>query len=278
MADSTYTSAMIDALRRKYMESVGNPARQLIGGGVRGYLGLEVPEYADELGREAYANAQALGNTPGIGAPAGAFKAMAAAPLLVKALRKAPRDEALEVARKNAVKMLGLPENNTPMDRAKALGFDTEAFHATQADVQKFKTNKVTPYGDRFFFSPDSNYANQYADLDAAIAGNSERVKAWKAMNAKDAGPNMMPVLLRQGGFKDWTHISPEYVVKDPANIRSRFAAFDPAKANKNDLLGRASPEFLGLLAAGSATGATVAALRNKKEDEKRKKDKDSAK
>lgn len=267
------SEAIIEALRRRYMESVGNPARQLIGGGVRGYLGLDQPEYADQLGREAYANAQALGNAPGIGAPAGAFKAMAAAPLMVKALRNAPRSEALETARQNAVKMLGLPENNTAMDRARALGFDTNAYHATQADVDKFKRNRVTPYGDRFFFSPDPEYASQYADVNAAIAGNTQKVKDWKAKNAKDAGPNVMPVVLKSGGFKDWTHISPEYVVTEPKNIRSRFAAFDPARVNENDLLGAADPRLLGLIAAGTATGATVAALRNKKEDEKKKKD-----
>lgn len=37
--------------------------------------------------------------------------------------KKAPREEALETARKNAVKMLGLPENNTAMDRARALKY-----------------------------------------------------------------------------------------------------------------------------------------------------------
>lgn len=72
--------ALIDALRRVktgYMESVGNPARQLVGGGVRGLLGLDAPEYADNLGMEAYRNAAAMGNAPGINAPVGAFKAAA---------------------------------------------------------------------------------------------------------------------------------------------------------------------------------------------------------
>lgn len=86
---------IIQALRRArqaYMTNVGEPTAQLVGGGVRGYLGLDAPEYADSRGMEAYRNAQALGNAPGVGAPAGAFKAMAAAPLVVKALRKAPKN------------------------------------------------------------------------------------------------------------------------------------------------------------------------------------------
>jgi hypothetical protein len=46
-------------------------------GGIKGYLGLDEPANATDLGREAYRQAQALGNMPGIGAPAGAFKAAA---------------------------------------------------------------------------------------------------------------------------------------------------------------------------------------------------------
>lgn len=60
-----------------YQRMIGQPAAQLIGGGVRGFLGLNVPSYATDLGREAYRTGQAMGNMPGIGAPAGAFKAAA---------------------------------------------------------------------------------------------------------------------------------------------------------------------------------------------------------
>lgn len=90
---------IIQALRRArqaYMTNVGEPTAQLVGGGVRGYFGLDAPEYADSRGMEAYRNAQALGNAPGVGAPAGAFKAMAAAPLMIQALRKAPKELSIE--------------------------------------------------------------------------------------------------------------------------------------------------------------------------------------
>lgn len=68
-----------------------------------------------------------LGAVPVVGGVANAAnkvrKGAKAGEETVKALRKAPRDEALEVARQNAVKMMGLPENNTAMQRAKALGY-----------------------------------------------------------------------------------------------------------------------------------------------------------
>ena len=70
-------AGLLDTIAEAYMRKVGNPARQLVGGGVRGLLGLDAPEYADNLGMEAYRNAAALGNAPGINAPVGAFKAAA---------------------------------------------------------------------------------------------------------------------------------------------------------------------------------------------------------
>lgn len=83
------SEAIIQALRRKYMENIGNPAAQLIGGGVRGYLGLDAPEYADGLGMEAYRNAAAIGNTPVVGMPSMAVRAGAkAAPAVAESLRK----------------------------------------------------------------------------------------------------------------------------------------------------------------------------------------------
>lgn len=312
------SEAIIEALRRRYMESVGNPARQLIGGGVRGYLGLDQPEYADQLGREAYANAQALGNTPGVGAPAGAFKAMAAAPLMVKALRNAPRSEALETARQNAVKMLGLPENNTAMDRARALGFTDDVYHSSLKDVKAFEPHgKFAGHqgvsGVSVTDSPEmaSRYLDRYADfgwvdgvpnqpfsknvmplmvrkgnsLEAAVSPykSNARLGAPLPENYRnpmiDDGIDTLIVsdaISRKGAVKHSEAKNAirgnELIVSNPAQLRSRFAAFDPARVNQNDLLGRADPRLLGLIAAGTATGATVAALRNKKEDEKKKK------
>lgn len=47
-----------------------------------------------------------------------------------------------------------------------------------------------------------------------------------------------------------------EFAVYNPSRIRSRFAAFDPARINENDLLGRADPYLLGLLGAGAGGAA----------------------
>lgn len=60
-----------------YRERIGDPFASLLGGAVRGYLGLEKPTYASD---EAYRTAQTLGNMPGVGAPAGVIKAAMNAP------------------------------------------------------------------------------------------------------------------------------------------------------------------------------------------------------
>ena len=80
-------------------------------------------------------------------------------------IKAAPQSEALEIARKNAVKMLGLPENNTAMDRARAMGFDTPAYHGTPyGDFSEFKKSEIGKnFGtdqEGFFFTNNPDVAN----------------------------------------------------------------------------------------------------------------------
>ena len=67
-------NAGADAAARTYQKFIGQPTAQVLGGGVRGYFGLDMPAYANQLGQEAYKTGQALGNAPMVGAPAGAVK------------------------------------------------------------------------------------------------------------------------------------------------------------------------------------------------------------
>ena len=53
------------------------------------------------------------------------------------------------------------------------------------------------------------------------------------------------------------------FVIQNPANVRSRFAAFDPARVNENDLLGRADPRLLGLMGVLGTGGLGGAYLYN---------------
>lgn len=71
---------------QSYQQNIGEPFAAVVGGGARGMFGLDRPEYGGLLGQEAYRVGQALGNSPGFNAPAGAFKAAAQLPGLLESL------------------------------------------------------------------------------------------------------------------------------------------------------------------------------------------------
>lgn len=276
-------AGLLDTIAEAYMRNVGNPARQLVGGGVRGLLGLDAPEYADGLGMEAYRNAAALGNAP-------TPLALAALPAAVvkgaKAAKAAPRAEALETARQNAVKMLGLPENNTAMDRAKALGFGNDVYHGTTKNFPAFDTSKLGASGvdaaEGVFTANNPKIANEFtwsngsqdgANVMPLILRTSDPVKASTVLDgttgsaaarvlqqAKRAGYDRVDFPTNMLGAEGTTQ-----VVFDPSRIRSRFAAFDPARVNENDLLGAADPTLLALIAAG--TGGYALSNRQRRDE-----------
>ncbi len=97
-----------------------------------------------------------------------------------------------EIARINAAKMLGLPENNTALDRAKAMGFDTEAFHGTNSDIASFsRIDGGNMWGKAHYLTDSAEDGSKYA------TGWHNRITP-----AGDAGPNVMPLMTR-GRFFD---------------------------------------------------------------------------
>ncbi len=325
-----------------------NIGQRMVGGGVRGagtraLLDLDLPEDATKAERAVYENTRRA---------AAPVMGLAAAPAAIKtagrALKDAPRTQALETARQNAVKMLGLPENNTAMDRARAMGFRSEQFHETGADnlagiyEQGFAPRKAvaaasdneTPYG---VFTKDTGRSiglarenevqipvlvrtnegtesfRQFADredltnrlgvwnqeiaslLRAGVLDDKARAKQidalgemlstrsrpgnsgmsnaeiWKQIDALASGDPALNARAKQlitdeflkrgietvGLAKDAGSMGRSVgttISLNPANVRSRFAAFDPARMNENDLLaslaaaGVSIPMILGLL------------------------------
>lgn len=244
----------------------------------------------------------------------------------------APQEAALAKAQENAVKMLGLPPGNTPMDRAKAQGF-VDAYHGTADDIKRldpamFGSSTGANSAKKAFWAVDNpttarGYA-EYAATDAKVkklldaAGAAEKRGKWdqyddlvrqaEELEARNAaqplqGQNIMPLMVRtqkgvrgteidakgaefadvEGGInrflnqavKDRRDIgvvrnladdvgvngrpATHFAALNPSVVRSRFAAFDPARIHENDLLGAATPQMLGLLAAGSLGTAAVA-------------------
>lgn len=268
----------------------------------------------------------------------------------VPSVLRAPQAQALETAQRNAVTMLGLPPNNTAMDRAKALGFDTEAFHSTGSDFRSFQVSPyrgavsvaATPSGavsgakagqadmtgtgatsvmpllmrsegvqglrlpadqERFLGSlPKVATESQVDDLMKSAPKGSfwgnffkevENADGSFAYVRKDAPkvsfqdvqktkrgadgaalPNWgderwSANRQKEIGGKGWLQADEAGIsasIVDPSILRSRFAAFDPARVNENDLLGRADLGLLGLLAGGSAGLAYARSDKDKKD------------
>jgi ribosomal protein S18 acetylase RimI-like enzyme len=161
---------------------------------------------------------------------------------------KYPQSDALEQARLNAIELLGLHKHNTAQERAKAMGYDLEAFHGTDApDIESLDPER-TKIIKGVFSSTNPMVASTYAK------GAAEKGRA-----GSKSAPNIIPVLLRSAShakphpsvsfnkdlidsFKKSGHkgvYRPESEVAvtfDPSQMRSRFAAFDPARAHEAGL------------------------------------------
>lgn len=155
-------------------------------------------------------------------------------------------EEAMERARLNAIRMLGLHEKNTPIDRANAMGYTVPAYHGTskEEDFSEFKGNSSKE--GQTFVALDPSEANVHA-----IGTRGSRV---------------MPLLVKPGkmapGISDWgsedayariakKHGRESFKVRDDykspvnlsilnnANIRSRFAVFDPERSHESNILAK---------------------------------------
>lgn len=215
--------------------------------------------------------------------------------------------KAHKIAQKNAALPieqggLGLPPDNTAMDRAKAMGFDINAYHGTTGDIEQFnpmfagssgvaKTGKdkiiwATSDADDAAFYAKQNIPRRLKELQQIKKHTPEQWdeltnlynEMYQGIGLKRE-ENILPLMISPGktmeidtkgipstfknqgnifsksdantmilknanpGFADKKEFmsnfpySEYYAVKDPKNIRSRFAAFDPMKRNSSNLL-----------------------------------------
>jgi len=204
----------------------------------------------------------------------------------VVAARKAAMEAAqINAARPVAEGGLGLHAANTPMERAQAMGFEP-AYHGTNKEVEQIDLSKAgemtknpnAPLG--FWMTPNTQEASRYANfyIDRPEGANvmplmvrkgqkypisytelnniamsvfkgpgstpKERYelgrKSAKKLREKLRGENYDTAVMAEGKPTE------EIIALDPATVRSRFAAFDPAKINSPDLLaGMAGPTVL---------------------------------
>jgi len=137
-----------------------------------------------------------------------------------------PQEKALATAQRNAAKPvseggLGLRPDNTPMERAQAMGFTDDAYHGTNLDFSAFDMSKVGSSTVLPFDAPRGAYFAKQPEITARYA--------------KGEGSNVIPAMLNKDGvLLDNSKI---IVTNQPQNIRSRFAAFDPLRKHEADLL-----------------------------------------
>lgn len=197
-----------------------------------------------------------------------------------------------EIARQNAVKMLGLPENNTAMDRARAMGYTTPAYHATRDDFTELKLGgrdeRIS--GPAIWAGTDPNNLQAGHNVSTKRFQEGAQIMPWivkqdRPMVLDNAvmhdwskaafanGDSNFPQIISKDAAKEVTkggeyssidfrgdkiwpnQGSQELIVFKPENIRSRFAAFDPARAHEADMLGYADPRLLGLIGGGGLLG-----------------------
>ena len=175
---------------------------------------------------------------------------------------KYPQEEALKLAQLNAIRMLGLHKHNTAEERAQAMGYTGEGFHGTAEDIREVDPNRAgaTDYGtigQGFYLDPskDAAYANLVNRLlDAKHPGQPRRImpvryKPEGLFDATDLGAirdlessKRATKALQEAGHSGTfsrQHGSDklnEIAMFNPSHIRSRFAAFDPARAHEAGL------------------------------------------
>ena len=221
---------------------------------------------------------------------------------------KAPRDDALALAQLRASLPvdqggLGLPPGNTAMDRARAMGFTTDAYHGRSGDManaelnadaipaiyadlapdfaSKFAAMRGRQYGDASVFPlkiSEGNVADISFDRPVTSHDMSDALgkkvltrkanvgelsaEPWEWLQSHGNETNLPNIIRRNkiDAFKlyDSSNGENSLAVLNPANIRSRFAAFDPFRRNESDLLAGIAP--YALPAAGAAGLAAMAA------------------
>jgi competence protein ComGC len=195
-----------------------------------------------------------------------------------------PQQTALNLAQQRAALPvdqggLGLPANNTAMDRAGAMGFDTDVYHGTKADILIFDPTKPV------FSAPNSEIANLYSqgananimplmlrgkelsisDLNKSGVSGSFAENLAKRLGVYDKNDpfnlsdirereliNQLPKYgvdrLKVTDMSDMGGIQTQYATPSgSSNIRSRFAAFDPFRKDvaTATAMGVALPDLL---------------------------------
>ena len=197
-------------------------------------------------------------------------RATGAAPMMI--VPSFPQEEALVLAQKRAALPpsqygLGLSADNTPEQRAAAMQFLDDVYHATDSanDFTALIPSTKGKMGAGVYTSPSSGYTEKYAGENARILPLLTRGKFADQdlrINVADQALEELSKINPNFSVAEWKAITnqalkdqgyagvdvgQERLVFDPENIRSRFAAFDPFRkdAATAAAMGVAAPDLL---------------------------------
>lgn len=146
---------------------------------------------------------------------AGMLPFMAGAGMTARAgkVKAAPQDEALKTAQKNAALPtseggLGLSANNSPLERAEAMGFDTDTdwYHGSTHDIPSFGGGTANPEGylggGHYFTDSTLDASENYAGMGADLTGRVEQRAEQIAQDVMDERGVSEAVADRYSHFK----------------------------------------------------------------------------
>jgi len=172
-------------------------------------------------------------------------------------LSKTQFEKAQEIASKNAETLLGLPKGNTAMERAKAMGFDIEnpVYRGTTEQEVALKPSTGHEHGISGISTTfDPRYASMHGNVTMPLLSKKVNPMEYEdIINSFESktGKNFYDVTDTQlANFAKKQNINASILddpfagldirYLNPTDLRSKFAAFDPAKANEPDLLSAA--------------------------------------
>ncbi len=195
----------------------------------------------------------------------------------IKNVGKTAFEDAFDLAQRNAAMPinkggLGLPANNTAMERAKTMGFDTPSFRSVDdPTITYFKPSEMGTYGGGVYSAKSPEVAEGYGNeflmpllinqgknktfdsfSDYVTQKTNKRLtNQYKDDLTKEGYDSLNVKFFKDGDVREYNNFN-------PSDVRSRFAAFDPFRRNESDILAGVAAAPIGLL------------TNNKKKDKKK--------
>jgi hypothetical protein len=170
---------------------------------------------------------------------------------------------------------LDLPADNTAMDRARAMGWDTDVYHGSAFDIENIDTSRSPFYTTEGGAPHEIEFANNFANTKSEMGSPKVYPLLLKKGQITDtrkgipeglqnaAEDSYAPLNIGEKGLPTWGNVNSwarrakangekgvllderpylnSVAVLEPSMVRSRFAAFDPFNRDSSNLLAQSA-------------------------------------